>query len=409
MSNIAIGAPVISTASIGPSQAELWPFPVNWDDKVTETIEFKTDIFKTRSRREQRRALRFKPRWSYSFATWTAAERYQRLSGLVRGRGGSQFIIRHPVDWFPLESSIDTGEFVLSVGYPVDWAQPGVHVILENGPDQELCRITDSSIYTVTINGAVLNDWPAGTRVRRALPARLDQSFSMQMITNNVASFDVNFMAEPDGTYELDSGTAADTFDGRELFLKRSNWNQGVALDFDFGRETIDYGVGRIAHNIPVNTGESVRKATYLGRTQDEVRDLIKFFLRMKGQRGEFYMPTFTEDIGNVISIAGGFIDVLGLDLYLSMLGDLTNRAVYAQKRDGTYLISKIDSVDTNVGNTRLTLDSSWGTVNLSSLTSISLVSLWRFATDVLSVDWLTSGVANVVMTFKSLENQVSE
>lgn len=408
MPAIATGNPTISTATIGPSQEQLWPFKVNWDEQVSEVIEFRTDIFETRSGREQRRALRLNPRWSYEVATWAENGKYQRLSQLIRGRGGQQFVFRHPVDWFELQDAAGVDTDLLTFADAPLWMVAGCYLILEEGDTQELVRVSSFTPGDLTINGKLANSWAAGTKVRRAMAGRLDQPFNLEMLTNRVGAFKINYMVDPQGNHVLDDGSAAVTFDGRELFLSKPNWSNPFSLDFDFGRETIDYGVGRIGHRLPKNTHKVLRKGTFLGKSRSEVVELMRFFLRMKGQRGEFYAPSLTDEV-NASSISGGFVNVAGLELYRALKDDVTNKALFARKRDGTYLVSKISAVANNSGDTRLTLTTSWGTVNLDTLFSISLMSMWRFATDTLTVDWINSNVANLVMSFRSLENQASE
>lgn len=409
MPTIATGTPTISGGSIAPTQEKLWPFKVNWDEQVSEQIEFRTDVFETRSGREQRRAIRLKPRYKYEVSTWAAGEKQQRLTRLIRGRGGNEFVFRHPVDWIELDSTASSGVNLLTLAdAPPYWVIENSYLMLDDGTDQEICRVLQTDINSIYINGVLKNEWPAGTKIRRAFAGRLDQPFNFDALTNRVGAFKITVAVDPQSNYEDDIGSAAVTFDSRELFLAKPNWSQPLNFDFDFGRETIDYGQGRVKHGLPKNTYKVLRKATFLGRSRAEITDLVQMFLRMKGQRGEFYAPSLTDDI-TAASISGGSVYVDGHELYRAMKDDLTNMALFARKSDGSYLVSKVSAVARNMGQTQLTLTTSWGTVAVNTVKSISVMSLWRFATDVLTVDWINSNTANIVMSFRSLENQASE
>mgnify|MGYP001017047157 FL=1 len=375
---------------------------------MVEQIEYRTDIFETRSGREQRRALRLNPRYKYEVSTWAAEDQLQRLNRLIRGRGGQEFIFWHPVDWVELQDIGPVGGTSLLCDLPA-WAIEGGYIVLDDGVKREVCRINTTTISSININGGLLNEFAAGdTKIRRAFAGRLDQPFNVDMLTNRVGAFKVNVSVDPQGNYTDDEGSAAATFDGRELFLSKPNWIQPVNFDIDFGRETIDYGQGRIAHGLPKNTYKMLRKATFMGRSRDQISDMVAFFRRMKGQRGEFYAPSLVDDI-TASSISGGYVNVDGLELYRMMKDDVTAKALFARKSDGSYLVSKVSAVANNSGNTRLTLTTSWGTVAVNTIKSISVLLLWRFASDTLTVDWLNSRTANMVLSMRSLENQASE
>src|SRR5690606_3636520 len=114
------------------------------------------------------------------------------------------------------------------------------------------------------------------------------------------------------------------TFNGREVFLKKPNWRERISDNFLAGREAVDYGRGRIASFKMLDFVERTRRAIYLGRDRAELNAIYQFFLRRWGQQGEFYAPTWMEDIVPKTALASGqaTMRVAGTDFHAAYADD---------------------------------------------------------------------------------------
>lgn len=405
-----IGSPRISLARPAPAQSLAWPFRVNWKAGATEQIAFKTDVVTSRTGREQRRSVRPLPRYSYEWSTWAKADRFRELAGRAYGKAGRSLVLPHPTDRIRLPAPAAASASTLLIDPLPEWLQPGVYAILE-GDTRELIRVQALGTGEITIDGLLLADWPAGTILRRAMYGVLDPAFTMKMRTSDLASFSVRFEADPGDAYQDGPGTAGDVFNGREVFPYRPNWTDGLELGIDSGRETVDYGFGLIAHTLPLRAPLATVKGTYLARSWDEAKAIKQFFIRQQGQRGEFFMPTWTNDIIPRSNVQTNTIITEGLADYYRYKDEMIHRAVVLRETDGTLHYNRIIAVaDNGSGHTRFTVESLWPEVfQLKQIKSICFMPLTRFLNDTITIDWQTGEVANFVLTFKQLEYQGAE
>lgn len=404
-----IGSPRISTARPGPAQSLAWPFRVNWRAGASETIEFRTDIVTSRSGREQRRAIRPKPRYSYEWSTWAKADRYRLLAGLAYGHPGRSRLVPHPTDRVRLSADAAAAGNSLPVASIPAWAQPGVYAILE-GEQRELVRIAAVGA-SIEIDGLLLADWPARTILRRAMPGVLASTFSYRAETNDLASFSVRFEADPGDSYEQGAGTPGVSFDSREVFTWKPNWTDPVEIGIDSGRESIDYGFGLISHSYPLRAPVATTKASFLATSWADAAAMKEFFIRQQGARGEFWLPSFTRDLIPRQNVQTNKIVTEGSTDYYAYKDEPINRAVVLRETDGTLHYNRIIEVTLNgSGHSSFTVQNLWPEVfQLSQVGSISFMSLARFFGDAVTIDWQTSEVASLALNFKRLEYQGAE
>jgi len=398
---VTAGRPALDLGRLGPPARDCWPFRINWDQNVTETVEFRTEIITTRSGREQRRALRAKPRWRYDFSGWEKGDNYRKLNNLLRKSGGQLWAVAHPADWTALVAEAAAGDNTVAVAELPEWAQDGVCAILEWGRNQrELVRMREfASPGTITIDAVLVNTIPAGAKLRRAMYGVIGAPFTQNVRTTDVSDYSLTFNANPDGFYAMPEGTPYPTYDGYEVFAERPNYDKAIQFDFDPQYEQIDYGFGRVETFTPKNTSIDTRRMSFLGKTKAEAQALVKFFIRQKGQRGEFLIPTWSNDL------KPSSIGVNTLTFTDDTAKLLTNGPLYEyvffKLANGNYIVNKI----TGAGGSTVSLldDMSFP----SQPVFVSLMSRSRFATDSLAVDWRTGTVAEIVFTFRAVEQGV--
>lgn len=391
------GRPSADLGHLGPPARDCWPFLINWDRGATETVEFRTEIITSRSGREQRRALRSVPRWKYDFSGWEKGDGYRKLNNLLRKRGGQPWAFQHPADWITLSADAAAGDSTISTDVTPTWLQEGVCVILEWGRNQrELVRVRVVLLGALVIDAALVNNIPAGAKIRRAMYGVLGAPFSQSMVTTDVSEYSITFNANPDGVFTMPDGEPFATYDDYEVFSMRPNFAKDIQFDFDPQYEQIDYGMGRVETFLPKNTSIDTRKFTYLGKTKAEAQSLIQFFCRQKGQRGEFLVPTWGHDLKP--SVIG--INTVNFDDETAKL--LQENPLYGyvffMMANGNSIVNKIVGVSSN------TISFQDNMTFPSPVVFISLMARCRFATDALAVDWRTGTVAEIVFTFRAVE-----
>lgn len=404
---------------------EVFPFSPNWKEAVRETHEFRTEMITSRSGREQRRALRLNPRRSFEYTTLLANGAQERFSHMMATRQEQAFLAPHPTDFVLLSSSLSAAATTTTVDQYAGWISPGVTLII-SGPngEAEALDVTAYAHPTIQFDKAPSRRWDLGSRLHAAVWTRLTDSIRSMLYTNNVGVATVRHDLEPGLNAEILAGTAPTSWNGRELFTMKPDWAERPQLDFETTRELLDYGFGRKHWVIPRDFNTRTLRLTFVGRTKTECAQIVQFFHRMKGQQGEFYMASPNQELTAIASITAGgtTLKIAGTDYlkpYDTKLGsypvDPVNCNVAVRLKNGTVLYRKIASLQGTDApssaelyrNTIINITGgAWGvSAAPADILSISWLPVWRCASDTLTIEWITSSVAQFVIPMRTLED----
>lgn len=387
-----------------------WELAPNWRSPYQVTHEFRTDIIESRAKREQRNALRAEPRKRLSFSITVAKDRYRTLQrSLAAGsRQGEDWYVPEVTAGVPTDAVAAAGQATISPATTPFWMAAGVPVVLMDGQRHELATIDSVSSGNLIMEDNFSAAWPLGTKIAPALTGYVSTEITGDGPTNNVIEATVTFNIEVGLDVEETPAAAVATFNGRELFLKRPNWNESLNDVYRSARESIDYGQGRMAHFLPAVFPTLVRKAAFVNRDLVEAEAIRQFFLRMKGQQGEFYMPSGQQDIVPISPLTNGqaTLTVAGIDFANAYEDDTVHRAVAVRLIDGTTLYRIVSAINPVAGNSRITFTANWpSTIPVADIVMVSWMPAWRLATDAITFEWLTDSVCQVAITMQTIED----
>ena len=391
-----------------------WEISPNWRASWQATADFRTDILTSRSGREQRIALRTEPRRRMTWTITCTRDRYRtllRLIDSVGSQGGDWYFADHVVS-VAIASARPAGAFSVEVASVPSWISPGKKVVLYADQRQELYTVDSISETTVVFLEEFPAVWPAHTKVLPARYGRLSSELSGEDHTNNTVEMAV--------TAELDPGigvadiidSAPVMFNGREVFTWKPNWRERVGSGFSAGRETVDYGSGRLAHYLPVAFSERNRRMVFVRKSVSEAEAMQQFFLRMKGQQGEFYMSTGADDVISMTDLVSGAstITVAGDMFAEAYSADTVHKALAVYLLDGSVIYRTVSGITVVDGNSRVTVGAPWAdTIPMESVIRISWLLVWRLLSDSMTTEWLTTTVAQVALNMKTLEDLPGE
>jgi hypothetical protein len=392
-----------------PDQNLLWPAVPNWRESVDEQHEWRTEIMTSRSGREQRRALRQTPRITFDYTALLAGDRYQGWSRALSYRQDNYFLAGHPAESVMLVTPLSSPATTFYVDSAPPWLVAGALCVLALGQSIELVEIDTIASLLVTLADSATASFRAGSRLSPAITCRTADVISTRQQTNTVAEVSVRLEALPGLNVTMDPGSVGTTLNGREVLLKKPNWADQPQIDYEAFVERIDFGYGRTAYLSPRDFRTRATRATFVGRTMAEARAVIQFVNRMRGQQGEFYMPSGTADLP-IVGLTGGasIMTFPGANWHLMHTGDTVRRAVAVTLADGTVLLNRIASWANVSGNSRATMTSAWSaTVAPSAIQSISWCPVCRLASDSITIEWLTRTTAQFVLPVRTLEDLV--
>jgi len=411
----------VFTLPVTGTRSVLWPFLPNWGTPFRYTLEYDTSVFTARSGREQRRADREHPRLSLEFDIIVHSDKlanYRRLMALWQDR---PFIVSDISRNVTAETALLAGQNTVTVSDDPTWIgveDRAVVLVTGSGEAQQVgSRVIDNidtSNNLLTFKDTDTVDWPVGTKIYAVVVANLEDERTLQRHTTNIRSGSIRFKVLP-GTELVEAPPLADEyFLDRELFLFKPNWgSQNDALDAH-PTEYVDYGVGRLARFSPLAYPQQTWTQTYVGRDAEGIRELLDVFRRAKGRQGEFYMPTWENDLVPSVRLNGATLgmQIAGLDVLNAYGTDPTKQAVMVELVDGTRIFRAIDEVvvHPNEVDTLINMTQTWDdTIELEDIHQVSWLMCWRFSTDDLTAEFLTNSVANLSMSVSSLEDLPAE
>ncbi len=211
--------------------ATLFPFPANWSAGVQVTLRFRTDVFVSRSGKEQRRALHTDPRKSISYSALAHAGNYRTFMRLMADSQNDDIILPDPTRSIGVTAAISSGATSFTVaGTRPYWITSGSTVILDDGENRATATVSGVSSSTITI-GATTRAWPSHTLVRPALTGLLAPSIPSKMSTDNLANINVEFTVAP-GSETYTTTSPVTTLEGVEVFTWPGQSESDILADW---------------------------------------------------------------------------------------------------------------------------------------------------------------------------------
>lgn len=382
------------------SGAVLFAAAPNWRDPVERTYSFLTDVVTVQSGREQRRAVRGTPRVSTQYTYTALSLSLRAFRTFLRQSLGAQLL---SPDWLSRAEIASTLGSVATFTTTAPWIAVGKQLFLQN-------RLTaEMQIFTVTaIDGLDItfgSPIPSSLYAYRSVICRLRDA-GVQHFTDSVGESRISLEYEPGFENNIAPGAPVQTLDGREVLTLAPDWSDAVTHQYEKLSSVFDTGYGRrVERSFRRFTAERTQ-LNFVGLSFNSTTAYEDFFRRQQGRRGEFWVPTYAQDFtvqqnataaDNKLIVDADQSDLLTLDPSL--------RALCLRTSTGATLYRKIVSWSSLLGATELVLSEPWPTGILAAqIERASWMHLSRFASDDMTISWITDGAAQLAWTVESLE-----
>ena len=381
------------------NQNMLWPVEVNWKDPFFVGYEYKTDIFTSRYGNEDRRSERKLPRVKYQYTGLAHGDDLRRVRAIIDLYGAEPYVLCDPiykaVISFPMLANTTAIQFT---SIPA-WVVVDGYVVIAAPSGKHLAKVTAVNLNTVTLDTPIPFAVDAGTPVHLGVTVMMKRETTISSVTDEVGTIKCELDARVGESWLPDEGVALATYRSRELFTKAPNWATRVDRQFIAAFESLDYDSGRVHYETKRDYNTHITKAEYVSLSKGEAQDLLAFFMRQRGRRGDFFTPTHTSDF-RVITSSGNTLTVAGDEAALYD-ADPLNKNLYITKPDGEIIYRRIAAASVAGGNTAFTLNSAPGTVTTGA--KCGWLHLSRFAVDELEFEWLTDEVAQFATSIQTL------
>lgn len=386
--------------------------PHEWSRPISVEYAFRTAVLTSRSGKQQRAAERDVPRMSVSVNLLDWADRRQRFqTDLMHAQSEVMFV---PLPWraTTLQAVNSTTEIVLPTPVP-PWAMPDAYLWIE-GDAQEAVRIASVAGATLTLADPLQGSHGPGDEVLQAFPGRVPDSLAIRAPVPGLWQGDVRIELEPgnvvDPFYPLGStpdpglpawwpgALSTDYVEFRSLIvlMRKPNWQDALQITTARERDTVDLGFGRTRTFERHDFSSVGYRLKFTFRSPADTERFCTFFRALYGQRTPFWMPSHTEDfLGVEPLLSNGFsARDTGQALFDS---SPTHGFVLARWPTGERQFNEVQAVSTNGDRVEVLCASDW--IGSVSDARIEWLLPTRFASDTLTVAWLTPLVAEVTIT----------
>lgn len=408
--------------------------------RITEKIEYLTDIITAYDGHEQRIKLRQLPRYSYSY-DYDAMNGYQAqwLRGQTRMRQSDMWYI--PMWHCPAylkEDFVEHGKMLY-----ID------NEYMYNFRNCDYIEIffTDDFTHTANIVREVNSYVDGGIRLKKKIDIRLytENTFiyplkqcsttptdSIKYIYSEGNSESLNFevIQKESKTHVPDNFVnyyvtniehynpfnIPETYNGREIFITTPQWvgDDCHNLTVTKNAQRMDNTTGFYVYDLRNNKSYDSHTTTFLLYGQARINNMKKFFERVCGRYKSFYMPTWVNDfqVDRDLHEDDNFIYTEFNSLYQYYVGNGRNKSVIIFTRDWNALVFDIMAYSyENIGDNtygKLVFDRNLG-INCSKedVVLVCYLNLVRLDSDELVINYESNFVANTTLVTKEVDDPV--
>lgn len=396
------------------------------NEKISETLEFFTQIHTAWDNSEQRAALRTRPRRSISYDyIGTETRQSQYLRSLVYNQQTQIFQIPMWHAAYQVTDQFYEGNADLEI--PVDnlWQYRGCSgAILWRNDDYGGTYFPISALSIagiIALGKQIETDWQGGAGIIAPVAwGCLSQSASYSNFIGSGTSLNitVEMMKEaeaplfPSGLsdrYEpevkLYGSNLPATYLGFELFLKPPTWASDMSANFKRNANRLDNKTGIFRYDVKSNEPTETHQIEYIMTSRTEINNMQRFFINKKGRLHSFYAPTWLNDIEPVYDCSAGAMNIITkYSMYWRYFANTKNRkkAIIFYK-DATAEIIEIAGYSTDATGEygRIMLAKPLTRpIDVNSVSLISYLCRYRLDSDVMVTDYDTVSVATTSFTF---------
>lgn len=406
---------VDSILTVVGTRSFIWSLRHNWSELPQETWAFRTNRHQGLSGKEQRIGTRVNPRRTIRLS-YLANGNFARAAAERKIWIGSTYQFAVPMwqDANTLTANVAVGANSIPVNTVGRDFDVGGTLLLWRQVDDQTARfeaptISAVSDTSITLAGLTTLDWRVGDYAVPVRRAFLPDSFTWEDITDQLATFTINWELVPSEVSVKRYATTLGfpTYRTLNVLTRASSYNDNLGQSQSRRIINIDSDIGgrRLypIHNAPQPSFLYQR----MTRDRDEFKAFLGFLYYLKGARKTVWIPTYKTDFVLKANVLSADVSIKVDDWqYLEHFAIADSRRDIAiLLKNGTAIYRRINTVVKSAGSTEtLTLDSAVGVAFApSDVLMISLMRRCRLAEDEFSATFETDRVARFDIRFTEL------
>jgi hypothetical protein len=387
-----------------------WVLAPDWSEPVIERLEWMTDVMESHVGVEQRVRLRAEPRRSFEYRVLLGTDqaRAQLENRLISWQAR---VYGLPVwtDASIAVSGIAAGTTSLSMStLNKDYVVGGI-LGLVNGLRSEFAEITAVTANSVTLNDPIASDWPVGTKILPVRSARVQNDLGVAYLTDAIAAARPQFQLE--GEWPITPATESQDYLGHPVMLTAPNWTED--LEGRFGRkwQDIDYLTGRRAIDDLTGVASVNRTHRWLLLGRAAIAAFRAWLAARAGKLKPFWLPSFQSDLAVVAPVGDtdAFLTLENRGYAEGPVAAVGRRDLMITTVSGARFYRRVTAAsEIDAAREMVALDNGLGTtLQPNDFRQISFMRLVRLDTDKVEIAHVTDEVAEVVLSLRSLRDDL--
>ncbi len=393
------------------SANEPFTYRPNYKNPIVETLEWRTDVMRSFSGKEQRRALRQSPRRGFEFGVQIKGFQTQKWQNLMWGWQSQSFCLPVWTDHTTLLSDVTPGASTISCNTAYRTFAPSSFLMFYSSASLfEVVEVLNVTAGVITLKAPTTKAWSAGDMVYPCVLAHLPSEVNVQRVTSDLLIANCTFATSPDNTFDNIPTTAAPTtYDGLEVVTVQPNWVNGLGQNLTDVFQQIDVGVGQIRWLERELNPSKLLPYSWLLNGREAIAEFRAFLGRQSGKLKTCWVPSWTDDFTAILQISAAsknfpvlendFTRLVGINPAYDRIMIRTKSGLTFYRRITAFTQSG-DGV-----NPALVLDSALGVaLTASDILAIHMLHRCRFATDKFDLQWHTNGVVTIDSNFTTVD-----
>ncbi|MCK4518091.1 hypothetical protein KAT92_04900 [Candidatus Babeliales bacterium] len=393
--------------SIIGSRAILFDFEPNWG-RLIDRFEWKTDVLRAHSGKEQRIKRRGLPRRIYEYDLVVTDKQKRKLEAIIWGRQSKNFMVPIWQDTGLISSGVAIGDLIVYVDTKNLSYEIGGLAVLISGEKYEVVEIEAVNNDSILLKSALLNNWTSDTKIIPAFIARMSDNISLSRFNANVNYGIVSFKGEK--SVNVPALTGEPEYRGIQVLEKTAVWNPDPSVQWTPAIDVIDFG-GIIGVDDLTNNNESTLSMSLIAINRLELTWLKQFFYSRQGKLKPLWLPSGSNDlvIFAQLSSASTSLIIEHSNYVAGYALSINKRDIRIELQDGTLFYRRIvDAVVINDSSEQLEIDSPLGiTIEIEDVSNISIMSLCRLDSDISELSWFKHNSASTNINFRTINHDL--
>lgn len=387
----------------------VWSFEPNWKDDYLETLEWLTDVLRSPTGAEQRRALRATPRRSFEFSIALQGNERAYFDNLLNAHGAHEWYFPLWQDIHYLEEATELDSNFLACGTAAgSFAVGDIVFIGQPGSSRkyELGEVFELSPEGISLIEPVEFQWEPNTCIFPVRVARFTEQPRPRRANDNTITSQIRFRVT-ERNKGVTPAIGGDTYRSFKVLVAEPDEAEAIDLGYERIMEELDNQVG-----IPSVYDSAVRafpmqRHSWTLKGREDHSNFMSLIYGLRGKAIPVWLPTFSQDFELTANVAAGTSALNVRDVGFTAAGGPRDgrNDIMIELMDGTRIYRHIvaSTTDGEIETLGLSEDFTTG-FNVEDVFRISFLALSRLDQDAIEISHKADieGVSTVVASFRN-------